>query len=431
MSGSLRQEITDELSFAAGTVVHTGKTLATVCGGIDRRSPAARAATTTTLAVVMAVLIGCAMHLQEVWWAAISAYVSTHPQSIARGLRRIAGTILGAVLAIVSIDWLAYDPVTCCLVLFAVTAVSIIGFNVSQHSYAWLFVSITFGMVLLTSLSDPESAFSVGVGRSIEVAIGTCAGMVVATVLTGGPASSGTPARGWSDLLGRKLPIVLHAIRSGVMVALMPIMWSTFDLPGASQMAVTLAAVLATPVLTDLDETHRRIVGRGLQRLFGCFVGGLSALALLGLSFDFVLPWLIALSAGVWLFAYVQHGTHDATYVGTQAGAVFIITLVQGAGPPESILPGIDRFAGISLGLLMFFLTMFLIRPPPPTSAPAARRAAGWQAPADAPAAASPDDHLRPVGRTISPGALSPAVGCVIPGDGRIRGDETATDEAA
>ena len=74
-----------------------------------------------------------------------------------------------------------------------------------------------------------------------------------------------------------------------------------------------------------------------------------------------MLPWLIALAAGVWLFAYMQHGTHDAIYVGTQAGVVFIITLVQGSGPPESILPGIERFVGVSLGLLILFLAIFLI----------------------------------------------------------------------
>jgi uncharacterized membrane protein YccC len=371
MSGGFRQEIGDDLRFAAGSVMHMGSGLVAACAGIDRRGEAARAATTTTLAVVLAVLIGCAMHLQEVWWAAISAYVSTNPQSIARGLRRILGTIGGAVLAILSIGWLAYDPVACCLALFVVTAVGIVGFNVSRHGYAWLFVSITFGMVLLTSLSDPASTFSVGTGRIIEVVIGTCAAMVVATVLGADPASPGMPARGWSDLFGSGLPIALHAVRSGVTVALMPVVWSMFDLPGASQMAITLAAVLATPVLTDLDETHRRIVGRGLQRLLGCFVGGLLALALLGLSFGFVLPWLIALAGGVWMFAYVQHGTHDVTYVGTQAGVVLITTLVQGSGPPESILPGIDRFAGVSLGLLMLFVAMLLIGPPAPASGPA------------------------------------------------------------
>jgi len=373
MSWDFGREITDDLRFVAGSVAHSGRMFAAVCAGIERRSPAAQAATTTTLAIVLAVLVGCAMHLQEVWWAAISAYVSTNPQSIARGLRRILGTLAGAMLAITSIGWLAYDPPACCLALFVVTIVGVIGFNVSRHGNAWLFMSITFGMVLLTSLPDPEEAFSVGVGRIIEVVIGTCIAIAIATLFAGKAASPGTPLRGWSDLLGGGLPITLHAIRSGVTVALIPFVWSTFVLPGVSQMAITLVALLATPVLTDPQETHRRIVGRGLQRLLGCFIGGVLALALLGLGFGSILPWLITLAAGVWLFAYVQHGSHDATYVGTQAGVVFITTLVQGSGPPESILPGIDRFAGMSLGLSMLFVTMFLIGPPTLATARAPR----------------------------------------------------------
>jgi uncharacterized membrane protein YccC len=354
------QETADSLRFAAETAVHAFRTLLAACAAIDSRGQATRAATATTLAVVLAVLIGCAMHLQEVWWAAISAYMTTNPQSIGRGLRRILGTIIGAFLAIMMIGWLSYDPVACCLVLFIVTLMGSIGFNVSAWGYAWLFVCITFGMVLLSSLPNPVGAFSLGIDRIIEVVIGACPAMVVAKVLIG-ETPADAPVRGWSDLLGSGLPIVMHAIRSGVTVALLPVAWSTFDLPGASQMAITVVAVLATPVMTDLHVTHRRVVERGLHRFLGCLLGGLLALALLAFSFSGVLPWLIALAAGVWLFAYMQHGTHDAIYVGTQAGVVFIITLVQGSGPPESILPGIERFVGVSLGLLILFLAIFLI----------------------------------------------------------------------
>jgi uncharacterized membrane protein YccC len=363
MRSGLFQEIADSLKFAINGAVHAGKTLAAAYASIGSRDQAARAATATTLAVVLAVFIGCAIHLQEVWWAAISAFMTTNPQSTARGMQRILGTAVGAMLAIMLVGWLSDDLVSCCLVLFVVVVVGSIGFNVSPSGYAWLFVCITFGMVLLSSLPNPVTAFSFGIDRIIEVVIGTGAAMAVANLLIE-KAPIDAPVLDWSDLLSRGLPIVMHAIRSGVAVALLPVVWSTFDLPGASQMAVTLVAVLATPVMTDLHATHRRVVERGVHRLFGCLLGGLLALALLGLNFSIVLSWLSALAGGVWLFAYLQHGTHDATYVGTQAGVVFIITLVQGSGPPESILPGIDRFAGVSLGLLILFLAIFLIGSP-------------------------------------------------------------------
>jgi len=42
---------------------------------------------------------------------------------------------------------------------------------------------------------------------------------------------------------------------------------------------------------------------------------------------------------------------------------VYIVTLVQGPAPPESLLPGIDRFAGITLGVVTLLLVTALLRP--------------------------------------------------------------------
>jgi hypothetical protein len=42
---------------------------------------------------------------------------------------------------------------------------------------------------------------------------------------------------------------------------------------------------------------------------------------------------------------------------------VFISTLVQGNGPPLSILPGIERFAGIMGGLLILLVLLLLTAP--------------------------------------------------------------------
>jgi hypothetical protein len=63
-----------------------------------------------------------------------------------------------------------------------------------------------------------------------------------------------------------------------------------------------------------------------------------------------------------------------AGYIGTQAGVVYIPTLVQGEGPPLSILPGIDRFVGNTLGIVTLPVITALLRPP---SAPAAAEAQG------------------------------------------------------
>lgn len=47
--------------------------------------------------------------------------------------------------------------------------------------------------------------------------------------------------------------------------------------------------------------------------------------------------------------------------MGTQATVVFIMTLVQGFGPPESIWPGLDRLSGIMFGLLLLLVVSLLL----------------------------------------------------------------------
>jgi hypothetical protein len=46
------------------------------------------------------------------------------------------------------------------------------------------------------------------------------------------------------------------------------------------------------------------------------------------------------------------------------------VTLVQGEGPPLSILPGIDRFAGIVFGIVTLLLFAALLRPITPRALP-------------------------------------------------------------
>ncbi|HWZ05535.1 MAG TPA: hypothetical protein VNY53_01335 [Bradyrhizobium sp.] len=52
-----------------------------------------------------------------------------------------------------------------------------------------------------------------------------------------------------------------------------------------------------------------------------------------------------------------------ASAVGTQGAVAFISTLIQGWGPPASIFPGIDRFAGITGGLLVLLAVSWLTAP--------------------------------------------------------------------
>jgi uncharacterized membrane protein YccC len=319
----------------------------------------------TALAVALATTVALALRVDAPWWAAISAFVSiraTAPASLQRGALRIIGTTIGAVVGLLLCPWLIEDPVALSLTLMVVGTLGVLGLQVSGHGYAWLLGAVTTVMVLLGALSDPHSALEIACNRTAEVTIGTGAAIVV-TALLAATADMPTPsvAPGWSDLLGVQWPSLQHALRAGVAVMLVPLVWRWLELPNLSQTAITAAAVMAVPALTGDEAANQHLLTeRAMHRLLGCLIGGIAGLACLALSIESFLPWLLMLMAGLWISAHVQASRRGIGYVGTQGAVVFISTLVQGWGPPASITPGLDRFAGITGGLLILLMVSWL-----------------------------------------------------------------------
>ncbi len=312
----------------------------------------------TTLAVALAVIIALLLRLDAPWWAAISAFVSiqiTAPSSIERGALRIIGTAIGAAIALLLSPWLIEDQVAVSLVLFLASAIAVLGLQVSSHGYAFMLGGVTLDMVVLATLGDPTSALSVACNRTAEVTIGTVMAVLVSLLLSP-PAEKMThrDTPGWSDLLGVQWPSVQHALRAGLGVMLVPWVWNFLELPNLSQTAITVAAVMAVQATTEDEVANRqRVVTRATHRILGCLIGGLAGLAVLSLSLESFVPWLIMLCAGIWIGAHVQSSTRGIGYVGTQGAVVFMMTLVQDFGPPTSIAAGVERFAGITGGLLI------------------------------------------------------------------------------
>jgi uncharacterized membrane protein YgaE (UPF0421/DUF939 family) len=326
---------------------------------IEFYSARGRQSAMSSIAVVGAVITAMLLRLDAPWWAAISAFVSlqaTTPSSIARGLLRIIGTAMGATLALALCPWLIEDAVAISLVLFAVSTLGVLGFLVSSHGYAWLLGAVTVNMVLLAALGDPNSTLSVACNRVAEVTVGTIAAVLISILFTPSETNSPTPAPrpGWSDLFGAQWPATQHALHAGLGVTLVPWVWNLLNLPSLSQTAVTVAAVMSVQSVSDDEALNRQqIMTRGMHRIFGCFVGGAAGVGALAASFENFLPWLATLAAGIWLCAHVKSSTRGIGYIGIQAGVVFIVMMIQQWGPPTGLAAGIERFVGITGGLLI------------------------------------------------------------------------------
>jgi uncharacterized membrane protein YccC len=130
------------------------------------------------------------------------------------------------------------------------------------------------------------------------------------------------------------------------------ILWLWLNLPSLPQIIITCLVVLDR----DGASTHFR----GLQRILGCLAGGTFGLLTVSLGPDSFLIWSVMLIGGVFLFSLIHHGGSRWAYVGTQGGVAFILALVTGPGPPDSIVPAVSRIAGMLCGVGILLCVCFV-----------------------------------------------------------------------
>jgi uncharacterized membrane protein YccC len=346
------------------------------------RGPRAILAIAAALAVAVAIVLALALHLQDVYWAGISAFVcmqASQPASLQKGLHRILGTVLGAAAALICFSPIAFDHVATMLLLFCAGALAIAGSLVSRHSYAWLLGGITAVMVVLGALDEPDRALNIAFYRSTEIVLGTSVALVISRSFLPAGTTTVPTAPGWGSLFETRNAVLDHAFKAGLAVALVPPVWRIFALPNLSQMAISIGAVMAVPVLTASHEENRRaVIDRSVQRLVGCLVGG--GLGLLVLTWSASLPlWLLVLMMGAAVGIQLETGRRDVKTFAIQAEVALILTLVQGWGPARSLLPAIERVFGM-VGALLLLLAVSLILGSPRRAEPRTSLTAGQTA---------------------------------------------------
>jgi uncharacterized membrane protein YccC len=325
------------------------------------RGPRARFSLTTALGVGLAVVLALTLRLDQPYWAGISAFVCSQPSRqmlLNKASNRILGTALGAGAALVMYRFVAFDTAGMLLLLFAAGTLAVLGNLVSEHPYAWLLGGLTTVIVVLGAIDNPSFALAVSVRRIAEIVLGCLTALLAASMLPpGGNASlPPAPAAGWRSLLGPNWFMLNHGLRTGLAVALVPVVWQVLSIPDLSQMGISIAAAMGVPALTgEPQRDARAITERMAQRVVGCLLGGGAALAVLALPLSaMLLPWLLLLMVGIMVGTQIQSGRHEVAIVGMQGSVAVIVTLVQGEQPAELLSPAISRLAGMlgALGLL-------------------------------------------------------------------------------
>ena len=370
--------------------------LLTELRSLDWHGPRGLEATEAAASVTLAVLAALALHADAPWWAGLSAFIVSKAAPLAavsRGIMRIIGSIVGALAALVLLRLFVYQWLPFCLSLFALSCIGSFGFVSSRFGYAWLVGTVTACLVMLMSFDQPHGAFNTAVNRVAEVTIGTVASLVVCA-LSPAPAEAGaTPSAGlldppplgfWRRCYGDELrrwlpanrPMLVHACRGGLTVMLMPALANWLAPVSPVTMGLTAVMVMSIPPTAILEPDSPAIIQRSAHRLVGCLLGALAGLACLAfVGRDFLL-WIVLIPPGIWLCSQIQTGTVGVSYVGTQAMFAYLMSMVQGQGPPDSISPGLERLVGVMGGLsILFIVTLILLLIPlsPLSPAPARR----------------------------------------------------------
>jgi uncharacterized membrane protein YccC len=367
--------------------------LATELRSLEWRGRRGLEAAEAAASVTLATLAALALHSSEPWWAAITAFMVTRAapiEAISRGLMRVAGSIVGALAALLVLRLFVYQSLPFLLCLFLLSTIGLFGFATSRFGYAWLVGAVTASLVMLMSFDQPQSAFNIAVNRVIDVMIGTAASLVVCA-LSPLPEGAGAPApllleppplafwrRRYGAELGRWLPgngaLLINACRGGLTVMLLPALAEWLAPVSPVTIGITAVMVMGIPTTAIIHSDSSAIVQRGAHRLIGCLLGALVGLAALRFIGDNFLLWIGLIPPGIWVCSQIQNGATGIGYIGTQAMFAYLMSMVQGQGPPGSISPGLERLVGV-LGGLTILLIVTLVLSLLPVSPPAPRPA--------------------------------------------------------
>ncbi|KJK25978.1 transporter [Burkholderiaceae bacterium 16] len=139
-------------------------------------------------ASMLALYIALALGLPRPYWAMATVYFVSHPLTGAtrsKAAYRVAGTLLGATAAVVTVPLLVNAPVMLmgAIALWTGALLYLSLLQRTPRSYVFLLAAYTLPIVALPSVSDPAQVFDIAVARIEEIVIGiVCAGMVGAIV---------------------------------------------------------------------------------------------------------------------------------------------------------------------------------------------------------------------------------------------------------
>jgi uncharacterized membrane protein YccC len=308
--------------------------------------------------VLLAILIAHLIGASNVSWAAFSGYMVMRghvAESFLRGMLRIVGTAVGAALGLAIVPLAVGNLLLISLALATIGGATLYAALTAKRAYAWLFVGLTFVMILLDKMQHPAIALSLFAHtRLLEVMAGTLACIVVSTLSTLSlrriwPAerSAASVGLGWHPHAAR------HAGQAVTALLILPVLGQELHLPALAQSAVAIMAVMLVPVSSIGASGFVPVSRRLFNRVAGCCAGGVLAALFLFLGHGSAPVLVLGTILGVAAGRHLENGKGTLAYAGTQFVLAVLVTLVPDDYARAHIGPALDRLAGTLIGMAL------------------------------------------------------------------------------
>jgi uncharacterized membrane protein YccC len=301
-------------------------------------------------------------HCDNPWWGVISAWVISSQdfhQSSLKAMMRVAGTLAGYFVGLICASVTEGEPIWQALVLFLIGAIGLSMRYRSKFFYAWIIGSATTLILMVLDITDPGSIYETAQYRLYEIVSGVVAAWLCARLLRpllglsyNTKKTESISAGSATDLTSGELRMLIMI--GGLVPVITTVLWSWLRLPSLVQAIVTAVVTL------DRNVANAQI--RVTQRILGCLLGGAVGLVAAEFATSSFFAWSLILFGGIFLFSWLHLSTGPFSYVGTQAGVAYILAIVTGNNPPDTIGPVVGRIAGMTGGVLVVGSICFVLK---------------------------------------------------------------------
>jgi uncharacterized membrane protein YccC len=307
--------------------------------------------------VLLAIVLGHLVGAQNISWAAFSGYMVMRghvSESLRRGILRIIGTAGGAAIAVAGFPVIALNPFALSAALLLIGWCSLYASLTHKRAYAFLFIGLTFAMIVLEYPHSPSDLLGFASTRILEVFAGTTACVLVSMV------STLTLRQRWPAVIqpnpaiaGWHADAARHAAQGALAMALLPLLHAIWPLPQPGQAAVAIMAVMLVPVGRLSSSGLVPVSRRMALRVLGCACGAALAGVVLLIAQGSAIILITGSLLGVMIGRHIENGASPIAYGGTQFTLAVLVALVPDsyiAPDPEA---GVARLAGTVIGIAL------------------------------------------------------------------------------